>query len=491
MSSVWNGRDEDTKRQYKKILQGLNSILAPAANIGTVSQSSSDGDTAFFYAEEMYLPSLEPFESGLKELLERKIGNVQTNNFNRLEFDFLLESALDLLGQSISLKDDGMELTIRYLHQLSDLERARSEIIISQNDIQSDSDYSGFYQVELRSSVEKLKYLKNVLKEHQEKFEKLGDVQRKSVLGLSLSLDLERVKSQIHEITFDIEAKEKRILSLKKQLDVRKNWNTLLLDLSHTTGVASNFKERIDAFRDSFRSNIAESYVRLLASYEGILHVYPDLKATDSAASRDHFIHEVPQLSSNEFSEVGFTDTLLEWARDTVFCLERYKKLETEYRRVISLSDLKVSMDQINRGEIANFEVPKSLFPRLRNAKLIGFRFYGVWDGIDPEKDTFFERINGTAEYSGIVRLPPSVLTTIDKREESLIESDIPVGDIGLYRGREGAIRLQQPYRNINPYGNWRIKISEKPNQEESPNKIPFNNVLLEVIVSGLATDQV
>ena len=365
-----------------------------------------------------------PFEKGLNTVLSQQDVNRKTYpnlDYNHLDYAELLESGISLITRASILKEDAEELVLRGVNDI--LERWK----IYKENLQLKFDYEQGFETKRITAKEKL-------------IESLTAIvdQRKKRSNKRLKIDYLLTEARISNLKHEIEIDEQRLSSLVTQLTIQDQWNTALLARFFIPGSANNYLEKLSIYRRMFNDNLVEGNKRLKIALEGLTDVYPE--AHVGARSFPKF-QLFPTPNYNQ--EIGYTEALLNWSRDTLFVLDQIKSKEQQQKYVFSLREkvggkkFQAYLHAFFRGSVQNIDFTETDFDSARNPRLLKMNIKFLSNHITPDsREKLLEHINiysivcqppnGQRFYFGDVKNDSNIVTS--NMIPSFMKNTNPIG---------------------------------------------------------------
>jgi hypothetical protein len=442
------------------------------------------------------IDQIQPVEAGLHKYFNDSFRSNGTDRYNRLQFEGLLKSGIDLLGRSQSLRDDAMELTIRHINENLERLRTAEELRLSLQELEDENSSTN---LDLRADKKQIKrfeernqYLSSLAAQSDEVKKDLFENNSKiEYLRDNIRVKMESIKSQIEHVKFNIE------------------WNKKLISRTSLSGSALDYDQRRETLQRAFRANILEGYWRTKAAYEGILFLFPNLAPIAAEGTPVHRLLNFPEIGVSGEHEVGYVDALLDWARHCSFVLHRRRQFELEYVRSFSLlflvnqyakrsgssalskaqfADLLKGYDRVDDGRTPQFDfefIPEN-FPGLKDVRLLDVKLKihrsprDVPAGND-RKERGGQTLNAHAEVPCVLTLPPQKSNDDQKIGPSLL----PIGNARIIEGHPNNENTRINVRNAKPIGPWSLKILFPSLISHDLNGPVLNQIILEMKVAA------
>jgi hypothetical protein len=421
-----------------------------ASNLDILMKMGPDG--------KYKLPDITPFETDLANALNQ--ASPPGGDFQRLRYEFLLDSGIQYLVRAIALRDDGQELALRAVNDFLSRWKSQRDLEIAAGDLTS-----GAFSKELEALEGQLRSLEDTKKHEHSSDDALFELHK----GL-LEAEIVRVKGMV-------EAKKLQAEQNRLSLRVVYILNAIISQRNTQHGHALNHIERIAVAKSAFRQNFLEAHSRLKAVASVLPLIFASTQTPDAEAI---VFPRFPTVSA--FNEVGFVDTLLAWAREVVARLDRITRFDTDYRIVISKLEYEFTTKQ-KSGTAYTFKptLTAEHFPGLSDLRVRNVRVSTV-----PATPTDNANTDQFRKYHGVRR---STVTLPDQRRfgnETISVPKLTIGDSSTYSA-SGTQSDISSVLNATPLGTWDISIGEREHGNDTATPEPPYDIWLEITVRGLS----
>lgn len=429
---------DDTKRE--EIVSEIGKTPLESSDVESLRPIEDLGDIQ---------AQFRPFESGLYDDLVQPNHDLTDDKYNIVAYDALLSRGIDYLTRALSIRDDGIEYSLRYMNDFLERIEGYNAIKASNIELAEKGPFQLTIEAEeamgsLASSPETDTNLNNLEKLTQQR--NLAEANRALKRAESLKRQFEEAKKRLAE---------RYSIALARNLQAQ------------SSGGALNYVERISSLRDAYAENIREAYSLLRAAHNGLKLVYPGLFRSGSSAPKYDVFPEFVQPVRN--LEIGYSDDLLEWARHVSHSLNRYYGRAQEvvvlwpvaHDAFSENSKQYTNLEALKKGETIKFNIDEDGFEPVKEglSGLSDLQVQSVdvlWVGYEGHLSTAGRRnleLTNTVR-SGWVR--PPIFTT----------DQGPVAAPTHYFSDAAAINtsletpvLEQSIRNCSFVGDWQLKL--------------------------------
>jgi hypothetical protein len=370
----------------------------------------------------------EPIDKGAKKLLDKY--SKSWLEYPALEVEYLIKTLNDHLANCINLREKAQELEVRAIQEV----------------------------IETSGQIKTLEISKNLL----DKLILIEPLKAANSIDASV-LDKDKQK-QYWDRFFELN---------RDQIDSQLHYAQMRLENFKENGSGRNYIERFVAIKKLFEVELIEAYLRAQAASKGLAHVYGITKA-------------VPALI-----DIGYLDTLLIWAREATYELEKKLFKYSEATLAFSLngnsSDLPTIMtsDAFKKARDANlysFKITKETFNRLemdiKNPRMRGINLIAIIGKTGNSNDQNYWRVR--------VDIPEQTIQSDtgaawNQRPRVLL----PLVTYPMIDQPSPETLSQRSVMNATPFGEWLIKTEPQefraglPNSEET-----LTNLVLKIRVS-------
>lgn len=455
----------EKKTNFETALQNFEREVQPLAETGGDGRAPATSEKSNSSFDEF-----KSFESDVGDLISlSKAVRSEATEQSRF-YENLLESSIDAISTALSLRDDGMELSQRYLTEHS--QRLADKELLKLSRARWSEGGSGSLDIEAEEAF--LAGLKDAV----------NATENEDQTGL---VGIERAKlfAQISQAELRLAAKRAEKTSSIRSFDILEAVNTLLLERSSTDGGALNYRQRRDLLKASFDQLVVEAYWRLKSVERGISVSYPQLRWQDGrspepiANLNTRFLQKFPEPQKG----VGYVDKLLRWARHTAYVLQRIRKLEQtivvkelilgdDYRGIAPPEDPKIDWkDKLDRSVFFSFPSPGEprdnsegridgvshiLKNNVDSVRLLSlkFQFEEAHAGHHYDKTNPDQVVSEHLVWSATVASPPQKFGATNRGVNKIIGSipDIRTGKSSLDHG---------DWWNVDPRGLWTFNLEK------------------------------